>query len=123
MIFSSLTSSALLLAQAAPAGGAPAAPGGVGGNSMIFMVLMMVIMYFILIRPQRKKQKDQELLQKSITAGDEVITIGGAHGTVVTVKEKTVVVRVAEGKIEFDRSAISVKAAKADDNVRLEDKK
>lgn len=81
---------------------------------MIMMGLMMVMMYFILIRPQRKKQKDQETLQKALSAGDEVITIGGAHGVVVTVHEKTVTVRVAEGKIEFDRSAISVKVNKTE---------
>jgi len=100
---------AITLAQAAPAG----QPGG-GPNMMIMMGLMMVMMYFILIRPQRKKQKEAELLQKALSAGDEVVTIGGAHGTVVTVHEKTIIVRVAEGKIEFDRSAISLKVNKTE---------
>jgi preprotein translocase subunit YajC len=101
----------ILIAQAAaPAG----QPGGLFGNPMVFMILMMVMMYFILIRPQRKKQKDQEALQKALAAGDEVVTIGGAHGVVATVKEKTVVVKFTEGKVEFDRTAISFKKAKAD---------
>jgi preprotein translocase subunit YajC len=101
---------AALFAQAAPAGSSQ--PGG-GPNFMIMMLLMFVVMYFILIRPQRKKQKETENLQKAIEAGDEVITIGGAHGVVTTVRENTLIVRVAEGKIEFDRSAIARKVPKA----------
>ncbi len=107
MIFVSLTAAAPLLAQA-PAG----QPAGGGPNFMIMMGLMLVMMYFVLIRPQRKKQKDQEALQKALAAGDEVVTIGGAHGVITSLKEKTVIVRVAEGKIEFDRSAVSGKVGK-----------
>jgi preprotein translocase subunit YajC len=102
---------AALLAQAAPAGSQQ--PQGLFGNPMVFMILMFVAMYFILIRPQRQKQKETEKLQKALDAGDEVITIGGAHGVVTTVREHTVIVRVAEGKIEFDRSAIARKVPKA----------
>lgn len=91
----------------------PAAPQGGGGSSMmIMMVLMFVMMYFILIRPQRNKQKQQELMQKAMQPGDEVVTVGGAHGTITTVKEKTVIVRMNEGKIEFDRSSIAQRLPK-----------
>jgi len=97
--------SLLLLAQEAAPGGAP---GGLLGNPMIFPILMIVVMYFLLIRPQRKKQKEQEELQKGAKTGDQVITIGGAHGTITSVKEKTVMVRIADGvKVEFDKSAIA----------------
>ncbi len=97
------------LAQAPPP--APA-PGGLFGNPMVFMVLMMVVMYFILIRPQRNKAKAQELMQKAMAPGDEVVTIGGAHGVITTVREKTVIVRMNEGKVEFDRSAIAQRVPK-----------
>lgn len=98
-----------ILAEAAP----PAAqPGGLLGNPMVFMVLMMVVMYFILIRPQRNKAKAQEELQKAMQPGDEVVTIGGAHGVITSVREKTVIVRMNEGKIEFDRSAIAQRVPK-----------
>jgi preprotein translocase subunit YajC len=103
---------AALLAQAAPAG-QPQQPGGLFGNPMVFMILMLVVMYFILIRPQRQKQKETEKLQKAIEPGDEVITIGGAHGVVTSVREHTIIIRVSEGKIEFDRSAIARKVPKA----------
>lgn len=99
---------ATLLAQSpAPS----SAPGGLFGNPLVFMILMFVVMYFILIRPQQKRQKEAQNLQKSIAPGDHVVTIGGAHGTVTTVHEKTVTVRVAEGKIEFDRTAIASRIA------------
>ena len=81
-------------------------------NMNIIMILMLVMMYFVIFRPQRQKQKQAEETQKSLQSGDEVITIGGAHGVVTTVKEKTVVVRVVEGKIEFDRSAIATRVSK-----------
>ncbi|RBP42575.1 preprotein translocase subunit YajC [Roseimicrobium gellanilyticum] len=109
MIHSVITAHAALLAQ-----GAPPPPGGGGGNFAVMMILMMVMMYFLLIRPQRKKQKESEDLQKAIAPGDEVVTIGGAHGTVTTVKENTVVVRMIEGKVEFDRSAIARKITPKD---------
>ncbi|WP_038161846.1 preprotein translocase subunit YajC [Verrucomicrobium sp. BvORR106] len=111
-------SSIIVIAQAAPAGQT-----GGGQSTIIMMVLMMVMMYFILIRPQRKKQKEQETLQKALSAGDEVVTIGGAHGVVATVKEKTVVVKFAEGKVEFDRTAIAYKKAKAEEATVVDDKK
>jgi preprotein translocase subunit YajC len=101
---------AAFLAQAAPA---PQQPSGPFGNGMVMMILMLVVMYFILIRPQRNKQKETEKLQKAIEPGDEVITIGGAHGVVTTVREHTLIIRVNEGKIEFDRSAIARKIPKA----------
>jgi preprotein translocase subunit YajC len=100
---------AALLAQAP----APAPQGGGGPNFMVMMVLMLVVMYFVMIRPQRQKQKETENLQKSIQQGDEVITVGGAHGVVTSVRETTITIRVAEGKIEFDRSAIARKVPKS----------
>ncbi len=110
-----------VIAQAAPAGAQPG-PGGLLGNPMVFMVLMMVVMYFVLIRPQRNKQKQADVMQKAISAGDEVITIGGAHGVITSVREKTVIVRMHEGKIEFDRSAIAQRVSKEVEAVVVADK-
>jgi preprotein translocase subunit YajC len=107
-----------VLAQAPAPGGAAssgASPaGGLFGGPFGIMIPMFVILWFVMIRPQRKKQKEVESLQKAITAGDEVITIGGAHGVVTTVRERTVIVRVAEGKIEFDRTAIATRISKSE---------
>jgi len=107
-----MTSSSLsILAQAAGPGGA----GGFFGSPLPMIILMFVMMYFIIIRPQRKKQKELENLHTSLKTGDHVVTIGGAHGIISSVKEKTIMVRLAESvKVEFDKSAVAHVTKKTD---------
>ena len=88
--------------------------GEAGGNkfgllgSLIPFLLIIVIFYFFMIRPQSKKQKETEKMLNALKKGDKIITIGGIHGVVSSVKENTVIVKVDDGcKIEFNRSAIS----------------
>lgn len=93
----------LLLAQAAP--GQPQQPNIF--VSLMPLVFIFVIFYFILIRPQQKRQKEHEKLVAALKSGDEVITSAGIHGMVTNVKEKTVVIRIADNvKVEFDRAAV-----------------
>jgi len=76
-------------------------------NSMLFPVLIFVVFYFMLIRPQQKKQKATQKMLESLRSGDKIVTSGGILGTVTNVKEKTVVVRIADNvKVEMLRSAI-----------------
>ena len=97
------------------AGGAAPGGGGLLGNPMVFMVLMFVMMYFVLIRPQRIRQKKHEELLKSIKVGDHVVTAGGEHGIIASVKDTTVMLRVADNvRIEYDRSAIAIVKKAAD---------
>ncbi len=92
----------LILAQAAPAGQQPNML-----MSMLPLVFIFVIFYFLLIRPQQKKAKEHQKLVESVKTGDRVVTNAGIHGTVANVKDKTVIVKVADNvKIEFDRGAI-----------------
>lgn len=109
-----MTASPLLfLAQASGTAGG----GGLLGNPMVFPVLMIVMMYFLLIRPQRKKAKELENLQKSAKPGDHVITIGGVHGIIASVKERTLMVKIADNvKIEMDKSAIATVIKKSDES-------
>ena len=75
---------------------------------------IILIMYFFMIRPQQKKQKEQQAYVDSLKAGDKVVTIGGAHGTIVSVREKTVVVEVDASKgvrIVFLKTSISKDAS------------
>ncbi len=82
------------------------AQGGLG--MFVPMILIMVMFYFILIRPQRKAQKAQDEMRKNIRVGDKVVTIGGIHGLVSGVTEKTVSVKVADGlSLKFDRAAVA----------------
>lgn len=90
-------------------GGAPSASGPMGIlTSVVPFVAIIGIFYFFLIRPQNKKQKETEKMLAALKKGDKVVTIGGIHGVVSSVKEKTVVVKVDDNcKMEFSRSAIS----------------
>ena len=97
-----------LLAQDA----APAAAGGIG--MFVPMILIMVMFYFVLIRPQRKQQKAQEEMRKSVRVGDKVVTIGGIHGMVSGVTDKTISVKVADAlSLKFARAAIATVESKS----------
>ena len=90
------------------AGAAPVAgPAGMLG-SFVPLLLIIVIFYFFLIRPQNKKQKETQKMLDALKKGDKIITIGGIHGVISSVKEKSVIVKVDDdAKIEFNRSAMS----------------
>jgi preprotein translocase subunit YajC len=74
--------------------------------SFIFLGLMVAVFWLFIIRPQRQRAKKQQELSESIEVGQKVTTIGGIHGTVTSVDETTVVLRVEEGKIRVSRRAI-----------------
>ena len=97
----------LLMGQAAGAEGGSA--GGLGGlMGLLPFVAIIAIFYFLIIRPQNKKQKETQKMLEALKRGDRVVTIGGIHGTITSVREKTVVVKVDDTtRIEFSRSAVS----------------
>ena len=84
--------------------------GGQGGSEfLIMMLLIFAVMYFLIFRPQARKQKQQKLMLENVKKGDKIITTGGIHGTVVGVKDKTLLVKIAENvKIELNRSSIAM---------------
>jgi len=97
----------LPLLQAAGTAGSASTTGSLVGSLVPFL-LIIVIFYFFLIRPQNKKQKETEKMLNALKKGDKVVTVGGIHGTISSVKEKTVIVKVDDNtKLEFNRSAIS----------------
>lgn len=77
--------------------------------SMVLPIaLIFVIFYVFIIRPQNKKQKETQKMIDALKKGDKVITIGGIHGVISSVKDQTVIVKVDDdAKIEFTRSAIA----------------
>ena len=71
------------------------------------LVFLFVIFYFMLIRPQQKKQKDHANLISKLDKNDEVVTAGGLHATVISVGDKTAVIRIADNvKVEIEKSSI-----------------
>ena len=72
------------------------------------IVLIFFVMYFLLIRPQAKQQKETAKMQAGLQKNDPVVTFGGLHGTVVNVKDNTVILRVDDDvRVEVDKSAIA----------------
>ena len=72
------------------------------------LIVLFVIFYFMLIRPQQKKQKEHADLIAKLDKNDEVITVGGVHATVVSVGEKTAILRIADNvKIEIEKASIT----------------
>lgn len=95
-----------LILMAADASGE--AQAGSMASSIIMFVAIIAIFYFLIYRPQKKRDKESKAMIASMKKGDKVVTIGGIHGTIVTVKDKTVVVKVDDSaRIEFSKDAIS----------------
>lgn len=84
-----------------------------GQSDYSFLILlggMFIIFYLFMIRPQLKKQKEANNFRKSIAEGDKVVTIGGLHGKVLSVNDKTVLMQLETGKARVELSAISPNA-------------
>src|SRR5439155_20686519 len=65
------------------------------------------IFWFLLIRPQQKQKREREQMLAALKRGDRVVTSGGLHGTVTSLDEHKVVLRVADQvRLEFDRGAV-----------------
>jgi len=83
--------------------------GGIGSYSSIIMIVAMFgIMYFVMIRPQKKKQKEEQAMRDNVQIGDEVTTIGGIVGRVVTVKDDSLIIETGadRNKMKITRWAV-----------------
>jgi preprotein translocase subunit YajC len=87
--------------------------GGNGLTGLLPFLLIFVVMYFFMIRPQAKKQKDQKKYVEELKKGDRVVTTAGIHGSIIDLNENTILLEVENGKIRFDKAAVSLEASKA----------
>jgi preprotein translocase subunit YajC len=108
--------------------GQQAADGAGGGSQNFLMTLLpfaaiIAIFYFLIIRPQNKKQKETQKMLSALKKGDRIVTIGGIHGTIQSVREGSVIVRIDDNvKVEFSRSAVSSVESVAKEE-KIEEKK
>ena len=92
-----------------------------GPQSIIVMVLYIAVifgtMYFLLIRPQRKKQKEEKKMRDNLQVGDEIVTIGGIYGRVISLKEDALVIESASdhSKLTVARWALQTNLTVHDD--------
>lgn len=93
-----------------PEAGGASSGGGSGQLVTTFVTfgLVILIFYFLIIRPQNRKQRDAKNMLAQLKKGDRVVTAGGIRGTVLSVKDQVVVLKVDDNtKLEFSKSAIS----------------
>lgn len=90
---------------------------------MAFPILLLVIMYFLMIRPQQKKQKEEQKMRNNLRVGDELTTIGGIKGRVVSIKDDTVTIETSNDrtKIVFEKAAIGTVHTKHEDPIDDDD--
>ncbi len=88
-------------AAAAPAGASAA-------TSLIMIVAMLAIFYFFMYRPQKKQDKEQNDMRNNLKVGDEITTIGGIIGKIVSIKDETVLIETSNerNKIRILRTAV-----------------
>lgn len=77
--------------------------------SLLPLLALFGLMYLIMVKPQQKRKKQEEELRKSIAIGDEIVTIGGIEGRVVSIKDETdsLVIETASDKIKIKKWAIA----------------
>ena len=76
--------------------------------TFIPLILMLVVFYFLLIRPQKKRDKEVQKMRENIEIADEIVTIGGIIGRIVSIKDDTIVIETAgdRSKIRLARWSI-----------------
>lgn len=68
---------------------------------LLLIVGMFVITYFISIRPQKKRQKEEQQLRENLQIGDEITTIGGIMGRIVTIKEDSIIIETGADRVKM----------------------
>ena len=84
------------------------AQGGGSFTPLLLIVLLFGVMYFMMIRPQQKRRREAQQMQSALGPGDEIVTIGGLHATVVDMADDVVTVEISPGvNARFARPAIA----------------
>ncbi|KAF1084524.1 preprotein translocase subunit YajC [Sporotomaculum syntrophicum] len=85
--------------------------------SILYMVGLFALLWFILIRPHQQRQKKHAQMVASLKVNDRIVTAGGIYGTILKIKEDSIIVRIAENvRIELMRNAVSQLITSSDDD-------
>jgi preprotein translocase subunit YajC len=88
--------------------------GGGGIMQLLFLVAIIVVFYMFMIRPQMRKQKLENQFRTTLEKGSKVVTIGGIHGRIIEVQEKTFMIEIDNNvRVKVEKTAISAEATKA----------
>lgn len=98
---------------------AAATTAGMGQSwiTIVMLVVLVVVFYFFMIRPQKKQEKETNAMRSGLQVGDEITTIGGIIGKIVSIKDETVVIETTHNctKIRILRTAVRSVDVKAED--------
>ena len=90
-----------------------AAQGGGAMQQMIMILLIIVVFYFFMIRPQMKKAKTEKQFKESLKKGDKVVTIGGVHGKITEIQDRTFTLEIDNDvRVKIEKTAISAETTK-----------
>ena len=97
-----------VLAETEASGGIMGFLGG-SGSYIIMLVGLVAVFYFLMYRPQKKQEKEAQEMKNNLAVGDEITTIGGIIGEIVSIKDETCVIETTKDKtkIRILKSAIS----------------
>ena len=86
--------------------------------TIIMLVAMVAVFYFLMYRPQKKQEREIAQMRENLQVGDEITTIGGIIGEIVSIKGETVTIETSKErtKIRFLKDAVKVVDVKADDD-------
>ncbi len=77
-------------------------------TTILMFGAIFVVFYFFMIRPQQKKQKELKSFRENLQKGDRIVTIGGVHGKVESVKDGTLIITTeGGGKLKVEKSAVA----------------
>lgn len=79
-----------------------------GGFNGIFMIIAIIaIFYFMMVRPQQKKQKEIKKFREGLQIGDPVVTAGGIHGKIKSIKNDHFIISIAQGvEIKVEKGSV-----------------
>ena len=88
-----------------------------GWSTIIMLVVLLVVFYFFMIRPQKKQEKETAEMRNNLQVGDEITTIGGIIGKIVSIKEETIMIETGKEKtkIRLLKTAVRNVDVKAED--------
>ena len=112
-----LNSAILALSEAAGGEGSGAMAGFSGISTIIMLVVVVVVFYFFMYRPQKKQENETNAMRNGLQVGDEITTIGGIIGKIVSIKDETILLETGNDKtkIRILRSSVRNVDVKAED--------
>lgn len=90
---------------------------GSGWYTIVMLGILLLVFYFFMIRPQKKQEKETNDMRNNLQVGDEITTIGGIIGKIVSIKEETIMIETGKEKtkIRLLKTAVRNVDVKAED--------